>query len=228
MIRRLFFPVRITAWLGGPPVFMRLIPWRYRRARNIVERLNALITRLPLPLVDARELDGYPWCFVMPENERLYKSYIVGAFLPPVSPKVGVSQLLYVRISHPRILKQLVSPIGLPFWLARVLLPLLHGGASTLQRKEIHEACFILSGIKQVQVNGKLADWLPAQSPLFSQLCSVRCEADEWLNELHGVSHMPWFNWPRCTASDMSVWFWRQSRFGRVLDSQHYQNGTPH
>ncbi|WP_241585955.1 hypothetical protein [Rosenbergiella epipactidis] len=227
MIRRLFFPVRITVWLSGPSPSMRLKPWHYRRARNIVERLNALIMRQPLPLVDARELNNYPWCFVMPENEKSNNSYILGAFLPPVSPDVGVSQLLYVRTSHRRILRQLVSPIGLPFWLARLLLPLLHGGASTLQRKEIHEACHLLSRTRYVQVNGKLSDWLPSQSLLFSQLCCVRCEADEWLNEQHGVRHMPWRNWPCCTASDMSVWLWRQSRFGRMLDSQIIRTGHP-
>ncbi|WP_241627467.1 hypothetical protein [Rosenbergiella epipactidis] len=228
MIRRLFFPISITVWLSGPPACIRLIPWRYSRARNIVKRLNAEVASMSLPIVDARELDGYPWCFVMPENEGFYKTYIVGAFLPPISPDVDISQLLYVRLNHRSLLRQLVSPIGLPFWLARILLPLLHGGSSTLQRGEIHEACFMLSGIKHVQVNGNLTDWLPSHSPLFGQLCSIRCEADAWLNDMHGVRHMPWFDWPHCTTSDISVWFWRQSRFGRVLDSRHSQNGAPH
>lgn len=35
-----------------------------------------------------------------------------------------------------------------------------------------------------------------------------------------GVEFMPWKNWPECIQNGNSVWLWRQSRYGRIIDSK--------
>jgi len=165
--------------------------------------------------------DFHPWCFVLPPLTPRSKDYIIGAFVIFNDPSGAYSFLvLYSSVSYGWLTKNLQSNYHIAFWLARIL--------ARLSKHEIYRQDF-----SSIQV------WLRAlkrsYSPLWESMVlnekfkfknrstSLLSECAEFDYEQcidSGVEIMPWTEWPCCVQSEDYAWFWRQSRYGRITDSQ--------
>ncbi|PKH20854.1 hypothetical protein CIG19_16830 [Enterobacterales bacterium CwR94] len=213
-----FYPrVVITACLPDRPAIQK----RFERNRRLTQRFEAQLqqvnAQLAPSLLTAPAWQRYPWCFVMPDQEANRRHFFVGAFIPSsVTPNVA----LYAWVNESWLLRQLLTRESLPFWLSRALVPLLHGGAQPHQLEEVRKTCRLLQRAGQPGRRGWNRHQPDPLPELDEQLRAVRCSADEEWEEKHGVDAMPWRDWPGCIQNVDTIWLWRQSRYGKVIEAQ--------
>ncbi|MGQ8776530.1 hypothetical protein ACUTQ5_19455 [Serratia sp. NA_112.1] len=197
-------------------------PWclgRHRRPTlRIAVLLQAVIRQMEPTILASSSLVRYPWCFLAPDSAKGARSFFVGAFLPPQTTTDTPPEMLYVRVSERWLLNHLQMQVGLPLWLSRVLVPLINGPSGNLQSDEVRQACRFLQRL--LASESRIRGLRGSEVRQLENLYSMRCEADEELLGEDGVDAMPWMNWPGCIQNDESIWLWRQSRYGKVIESQ--------
>jgi len=164
--------------------------------------------------------DLYPWCFVLPPFYPKSKKYTIGA-LVMLHDSFGAHSfiILHSFVSYEWIIKDLQSNFHIAFWLARIL--------ASLSEKEIHDRDF--SSV-QMWVSALKRSYSPRWESIalnekfkFKNRCalllseSTKLDYEQDINS--GVDVMPWTDWPGCVQSEDYAWFWRQSRYGRIIDS---------
>lgn len=193
--------------------------WTFRKREDISSLLlKNIIPRMVTTLPGQTLAEDHSWCFVMPsKKDRFY----FGAFLPTVNfSEAGLVFALHCPISYPVLCRSLESNFHIAFWLSRIL--------DGYQRPE-----------SIVTDKAALQEWVGVLKHSFSPfwerllineqyrfghrsvlLLSELTGNEEKLNNDSGVEIMPWQNWPGCIQMEKKVWLWKQSRYGRIIDSQ--------
>lgn len=166
-------------------------------------------------------IDFYPWCFVLPPFYPRSKNYTIGALLM-LHDSFGAYSffVLHSQVSYEWLIKNLQSNFHIAFWLARVL--------ANISKKEIEDQDF--SSV-QAWVRALKRSYSPIWESIFlNEKFKFKGRSTLLLSELtqldyehdigSGVEMMPWTDWPGCVQSEDYAWFWRQSRYGRIIDSQ--------
>lgn len=165
--------------------------------------------------------DNYPWCFVFSTQETHPEKYYVGALM--VSQKNDSKNHLcaiFSRLSYNRLLADLERNFHLAFWQSRILAysqlksePDNNKKNTSLWISALHryysplwESLFIRKNHKFINT----CDFLLSNIHILDNQTSINS----------GVPFMPWKNWPECIQSSNTVWLWRQSRHGRIIDSK--------
>ena len=165
--------------------------------------------------------EDYPWCFILPLMQGEKKKFYIGSFI--IRKQRAASDclsVLYSVVNQEWILKNVSTNYHLAFWLSRILLVTernetsLHSHTTTkewlssliLSYSPFWEALIINERVK-----------FRYKSELLISSC---CKADEKLRSDDGVDIMPWRDWPGCVQKDDYAWIWRQSRYGRTIDSK--------
>ncbi|WP_431224279.1 hypothetical protein ACQ86O_04435 [Serratia sp. L9] len=192
---------------------------RFGQHRRTKQALHLLLQQA-LPLMASSRMKApivtpYPWCFVAPANAIRAKHYFIGAFLPETQTSTALPPVLYALVSEAWLLSQLNERDSLPFWLARVLAPFSVGC-----EVEVHRWCKLLQRMLMGRKHAISANHLRPREGLREE----RCDADFALGSEHGVDAMPWMEWPGCIQNDEIIWIWRQSRHGKVIESQKLAN----
>ncbi|WON77490.1 hypothetical protein [Serratia sp. UGAL515B_01] len=190
------------------PRFVRL-----NRGRHAVSSLLEQVTRQMAPShMTSTVFAHYPWSFAAPAPAIWPRHYVIGAFLPGTTPPVA----LYAVVSGEGLFPPLGMRDSLPFWLARTLTSPMTVVIDAKREAEIRHWCKLL---QRMLIAGR-----PALSsntlPLWEGLRDARCEADVEIGSEHGVDAMPWMEWPGCIRNEETIWIWRQSRYGKVIESQ--------
>lgn len=165
--------------------------------------MPALRPTLPGELLPER----YPWCFVLPPLRKKGRFY-TGALV-----KDGAA--FYTAASYSWLQKELATNFHIAFWLARIM---------ATQHRARSSDISVQGWLKLLQSRySPLRERLLNDSYKFSShaelLLAGLCDYDEIATEEKGVSRMPWPGWPQTIAAD-SAWLWRQSRYGKIIDSQ--------
>lgn len=209
-------PIAISTCLPAKPGLLE----RFKRHRQATPALSSLLQRaIPLmapSTVTAPAVAAYPWCFVAPADVIRGKHYFIGAFLPEVQTTAGLPAVLYALVSESWLLGQLSVRDCLPFWLARVL-ALQMTTSSAGHDAAVHHWCQLL---QRMLANRRQGRAYATRQRLREGLREARCDADFALGSEHGVDVMPWMAWPGCIQNDETIWLWRQSRHGKVIESQ--------
>lgn len=212
--------IAIVACLADKSPRLRRFARHRRTAQSVTELLQGVIRQMQPSLLAFPALTHYPWCFVAPDSTSSSRHYTIGAFLPPQCTTIGPPEMLYARVDECWLLKHLQSPVGMPLWLSRALVPLINGVARPLQNKEVRQVCHVLQRLHAPE--RRL--WKPRVSQMQARqleyLCARQCEADDHLQREYGVDAMPWMNWPGCIQHNQWIWLWRQSRHGKIIESQ--------
>ncbi|ANS44523.1 hypothetical protein [Serratia inhibens] len=200
------------------------LQWRFGRHRRTALRITSLVEtvmrQMEPSILASPAFLRYPWCFLAPDSTKGARYFFVGAFLPSQITTDVLPEMLYVRVSERWLLDHLQEHVGLPLWLSRALVPLINRPSWNQQSEEVRQACRFLQRLLASErgVWGRCV--LPTQAQQLENLYAMRCEADEELLGEHGVDAMPWMNWPGCIQHNESIWLWRQSRHGKVIESQ--------
>ncbi|EKS6740533.1 hypothetical protein NTH60_004578 [Enterobacter ludwigii] len=217
----LFSPkIKIVACLPEESSFR----YRFMRSDTICVHISAIVQeifqRMKPSYFTSVAMKRYPWCFVAPDDTHGPNYYFVGAFLPPLKKRETELTMLFSRVSESWLIPHLKSPVGLPLWLSRCLIPIINGSSPYVNHRDVRQNCFSLEhrlnssmrlGYKFVGIKHR---------PRLEKLNSVCCEADEELLNEYGVDAMPWMDWPGCVQQRSAFWIWRQSRHGKVIESQ--------
>ncbi|EXU76687.1 hypothetical protein [Erwinia mallotivora] len=199
----------------------RLFSQLRKKQENISDiLLEGIIPKMVLTLPGKNLSINHSWCFVMPAKIKKKNYFWLGAFLPEASTfEINSVFALYVCVSYPTLCENLRSNFHVAFWLSRLL--------NGTQRQE---------GIVSNRAN--LSEWIKAlqrsYSPFWEKLLNEQykfsnrselllselTDNEEKINSDNGVEIMPWKGWPGCIQTDINVWLWRQSRYGRIIDSQ--------
>lgn len=166
--------------------------------------------------------DSYPWCFVSPAYAISQRHFMVGAFLPAWQTTESQPAALYVLIKKESTIRLLqhIQNETLPFFMMRILALLAERGEQEKYKKELYRwlqrlQCMlpaIRCSRQFMYANG--ARWK------IDSLRVQHCGFDFRYKDEDGVDVMPWIDWPNCTLSSNEIWLWRQSRNGKILESQ--------
>ncbi|WP_158780612.1 hypothetical protein [Pantoea sp. BAV 3049] len=183
--------------------------------------LDEIIPQMEATLAGQHLSDTHPWCFVMPISFGKRKYYYFGAFVTGIkSSETQPVFALYSRVSYHWLRENLKSRFHVAFWLSRMLIG--------IQRQD---------GV--VSDRAALQDWIKSlrrsYSPFWESLAineqykfrnrselllSELSESEEKINSDNGIEIMPWKGWPGCIQTEGNVWLWRQTRYGKIIDSQ--------
>lgn len=193
----------------------RLLPLSRERksvAAALAERiLPAMQTTLPGQLLPG----DYPWCFVLPplgQKGRFYLGALVNDGAAHSFPA------LYAAVSPSWLQKELSSHFHLAFWLARIMTACQkqeESGSDIALKKWLNLLASHYSSLRNRLLNERYR--FSSHSAL---LLAGLCEYDERVMEAQGVDRMPWREWPECLRTGDRAWLWRQSRYGKIIDSQ--------
>jgi len=163
--------------------------------------------------------EAYPWCFVLPpcrKNGRFYVGALVRDGTPaPIKPVSA----LYAAVRYPWLQKNLATNFPLCFWLARIM------AAQQKRDSAVNQTMPLKAWISALQAHyAPLRERLLSESYRFRShsdlLLAALCEFDEIATEEKGVGRMPWLGWPEILQASSKAWLWRQSRYGKIIDSQ--------
>lgn len=193
--------------------------WRFERDRHAKQALCRLLQQAIPLMASSRVMEPavapYPWCFIAPANSIRAKHYFIGAFLPEAQTSTRLPPVLYALVNETWLINQLSTKDSLPFWLARVLAPFSVGC-----EVEVRRWCQLLQRMLKGRQHAISANRLSLREGLREE----RCDADVALGSEHGVDAMPWMEWPGCIQNNEIIWIWRQSRHGKVIESQKLAN----
>ncbi|MEE4411140.1 MULTISPECIES: T6SS protein Cts1T [unclassified Serratia (in: enterobacteria)] len=198
----------------------------FRRLGKRQREVRSLITQQILPNIGSSMLEGYlsesyPWCFVISSTARQGKYNYAGAFMVLRGEQGDASLVVvYSVVSYRWLQKNMCTEFPLTFWAARIL--------NNVQKSDFAEKNW-----------RPLWQWVKAlkrsYSPFWESfvltpawrfknhsqvLLREGAQEDYHIRSIDGVEVMPWKNWPDCIQQEASIWIWRQSRHGNILDSQ--------
>lgn len=196
------------------------LPGRAERKKTAVRLKEEVIARIGVTLPGEDIPADYPWCFVLPAANR--KDYLFGALNACEKQEESCPVFaFYAQVNQQWLSKNLQSDFHLAFWLARITLALQNKSgvihAEMTLRKWLNALQCSYAPIKEFLLNDRYKFANNADL-----LLSGLCRYDEKLTEKEGVSVMPWQGWPDCVQADKQAWLWRQSRYGKIIDSQKF------
>ena len=211
----------------------KLLSFSQKKQQKITDiLLGEVIPQMEATFAGQCLSDTHPWCFVMPVNVGKKKYYYFGALITGIeSAETQPVFALYSRVSYRWLHENLQSNFHAAFWLSRMLIG--------IQRQD---------GV--VSDRASLQDWIKSlrrsYSPFWESLAineqykfrnrselllSELSESEEKIHSDNGIEIMPWKGWPGCIQMERNVWLWRQTRYGKIIDSQkiHFrQEGKQH
>lgn len=193
---------------------------RFKAHRKIKSLMKALLNRDPAgyPLF-AQLPESYPWSFFLPDRSGKRDNCFLGALA------VGQGEQKEVFASYVALKAKQAEQLLLPhthytFWQARILAMLLNNEKSPLDYYQWRE--WLLS-LERSFFPGWRAGFFSTTNNFSNRknlLLSTCCKTDFDLSADAGVELMPWKDWPFCLRHSDKAWLWRQSRQGRIIDSQ--------
>ncbi|UIA88125.1 hypothetical protein LU631_01215 [Erwinia tracheiphila] len=192
---------------------------RFQKKQKIADALlNDIIPKIT-PTLSGQNLPiNYPWCFVMPANKD---GFCFGALLPVVSHReMKTVFALHIHISYSVLCENMKSNLHLAFWLSRILHSYQKEHIVTGTRTDLREWVKTLERSfspfwEKLLINEQFR--FRNRSEL---LLSFEGKDEGKITCDSGVDIMPWTNWPGCIRTEGKIWLWRQSRYGRIIDSQ--------
>ncbi|MDN8542906.1 hypothetical protein QZH36_15910 [Erwinia sp. BC051422] len=192
-----------------------LLPGRERKkvAAVLAEKVvPAMQMTLPGQLLPAH----YPWCFILPPLRKKGRCY-VGAL---VNSRAAGLSAIYAAVSVQWLQKELASDFHIAFWLARIMM------AQQNQDGVVNQDIYLKNWVNLLR-----SRYSPFRERLLNEryrfsyhadlLLAELSEYDRSITEEKGVGSMPWPDWPEIIQTDRKAWLWRQSRYGKIIDSQH-------
>ncbi len=215
------FCSRVTPCLPDQPALARRV-LDYRRATPEVKMLLLQVTAQMSPsILTAEAFTRYPWCFIARDRRaKKKKRYFIGAFIPPAAGESLLPGMIYTVVNEAWLLRHMTQRANLPLAMARALMPLMIRKPQTYHYQEVRRACRALPHLLVSKGNGPQHAPSAVVERLLQSLGEVQCDADAELKEQHGVDAMPWMDWPGCIRNEATIWLWRQSRYGKVVESQ--------
>lgn len=214
------YRIAIIVCLREAPSLKHFFRLNRKRNRHISMLLQRVIHKMNPSQITSAAMSRYPWCFIAPDKTLGTTHYFVGAFLPPQKETDDTFEVLYAYVNEPWLMAHLQSPVGLPLWLSRALIPLINNSTHRARHRDIRRICSFLERLLNPFkcLNTQCTNHL--EIPQLEKLSEVCCEADEELLSEYGVDAMPWMGWPGCIGHIEAIWIWRQSRHGKVIESQ--------
>ncbi|MFK8256234.1 hypothetical protein ACFL9S_00400 [Erwinia sp. AnSW2-5] len=170
---------------------------------------------------DNKIADSYPWCFVFSAKHLYRKHYYIGALT--MSKNNGNKDSLCVIFSclpYDKISAEFKKKSHIAFWQARILAT--RQGQRNDNKKNPHFSEWIKA--LQIHYSPFLESILIRKNYRFvntsESLLSNFNILDNQTSINGGVEFMPWNNWPECVQPGDFIWLWRQSRYGRIIDSR--------
>ncbi|WP_380182279.1 hypothetical protein [Kalamiella sp. sgz302252] len=189
------------------------VPALSRERKKVAAALAEKIVPAMRPTLPGQLLPkAYPWCFVLPPLGKRDRFY-VGALT--TDEKAAVSAL-YAAVSYRWLQEALATNFHPGFWLARIM---------TVQQGVAHQDRPLKSWLDLLRSHySPLREKLLNESYRFRSqsdlLLAGHGEFDDILTEDKGVGRMPWPEWPAAIRAGNQAWLWRQSRYGKIIDSQ--------
>lgn len=212
--------VAIIACLKETPSLKNFFRRNRKKNRHISTLLQGAINKMKPSQLTSAAMNQYPWCFIAPDKTLGTTHYFVGAFLPPQKENDTAFEILYAHVSELWLMAHLQSSVGLPLWLSRALIPLINNSTHRVREREVRRICSFLERLLDSSKRPRRQNINYLGVPQFVKLTEVCCEADEELISEYGVDAMPWLDWPGCIGHIEAIWIWRQSRHGKVIESQ--------
>jgi len=196
--------------------------WRRKHHRRILKFLQDMVEPEIKTLSQSNELsDSYPWCFVFSAKQLNRKHYYIGALtISKNNCNKDSLCVIFSRLPYNVIALDFKKKFHIAFWQSRILAAR-QGEMNTNKKNsqfsewikalQIHYSPFLESVLIR-----KSYRFINTSEPLLSN-CHI---LDNQIPINGGVEFMPWKNWPECIQTGNSVWLWRQSRYGRIIDSK--------
>lgn len=196
--------------------------WRKKHHRKILDFIKNTIKSDIYDLVhDNETFDSYPWCFVFSAKDLCREHYYIGALtISKNNCNKDDLCVIFSRLPYNKISEEFKKKFHIAFWQARILATR-HG-----QRNDNRKSFHFMEWIKALQIHYSpfLESVLIRKNYRFvntSESLLSNCHIlDNQISINAGVEFMPWNNWPECVQSGDFVWLWRQSRYGRIIDSK--------
>lgn len=211
--------IHISVLEEKTPLFAPLRKKRKQAAGLLREKV---IPTMTVTLADRMLPENYPWSFVVPLAGKRHKRFVTGALMksPVVTREGNQVFALGAIVTHAWLNENLLCDFPMAFWLARML--------TALQRQDDKLDDFsALQKWTKALARSYSPFW---ESLLLKEPYQFRHQADallfelredeKWIGDNQGGKIMPWQGWPACINRDDVAWLWRQSRNGRVIDSQ--------
>ena len=165
--------------------------------------------------------EDYPWCFILPLIKGKKKKFYIGSFMIRKQSTASDNlSVLYAVVSQEWILKNVSTNYHLAFWLSRILL--ITGKnevgfhAHTTTKEWLSSLIISYSPFWEALIINERFKFRHKTELLVSSFC----KDDEKIRSDDGVNIMPWRDWPGCIQRNDHAWIWRQSRYGRTIDSK--------
>lgn len=195
--------------------------WRPGRTLHLRTLSALLLNYLPgaghSELASPANTDVAVWCFVFPATVLGRKGYYYGAFRVVNQHITGV---LYVQAPLSWLGVYLKSTPSLAFWMARILILFgqdIYTNAGMKQLKSwvqsLQRSCSPFFESVAIKTRWRFAERA-------ALLIEESGAADYLYTEASGLDVLPWLNWPACIEYQHCIWFWKLSRFGKVVDSR--------
>lgn len=189
-----------------------------QRLRHEVSALLPLLVPDDATAMKQPGLSNYPWCFVMPARAADPQTYITGAVIPAAAGHLPAA--VCVVLQQKDMVQRLAGEINLPFWMMRFLALSTRNPGPQAAYQHLDADCHALLTMSRTSVWRHKRQITARQTEICSRLSEMTCEADFSLEGKTGVEFMPWRNWPECVSESHYIWFWRQNRHGKIIESQ--------
>ncbi|MGV3346086.1 hypothetical protein ACGVWS_10175 [Enterobacteriaceae bacterium LUAb1] len=193
----------ITGWYGRRPLIQEML----------ILLKQQIIPSMPASLFLTSSAKNYPCNFICSAMSIKRNQYMVGTFLPDPTAADSEPIALFSLVSHKWIQRNMAGQESLPFWLTRILTLLITEHISARRIADVREWCRLLQ-----RMSGAGRDITLHESELqCNKLRQTICDADLEFNHDDGVDTIPWQGWPDCVRSGEDIWYWRQSRYGKII-----------
>lgn len=195
--------------------------WRRKQHRIILKFLqDNILPEINKLSQDDDVSDSYPWCFVFSEKEPCKKNFYIGAMtLTKENCNKDSFCAVFSRLPYDKIEEHFKKKFHVAFWQARILAN--KQDQRNGNKKNVHFSEWIKA--LQIHYSPFLESILIRKDYRFiniSESLLSNCHIlDNQTSINGGVEFMPWKNWPECVQSGNFIWLWRQSRYGRIIDS---------
>lgn len=197
-----------------------------RRTKREKKALSAFLKSSVLPelagsFTDKWLAEDYPWCFILPLMKGKKKKFYIGSFtIKKQRSADDCLSVLYSVVNQEWILKNVTTNYHFAFWLSRILIITEKNEAGfhshTTTKEWLSSLVVSCSPFWEALIINERAKFRHKSELLISSCC----KDDEKVRSDDGVDIMPWRNWPDCIQTDEYAWIWRQSRYGRTIESK--------
>lgn len=193
----------------------RLLPVSRERKRVSAALADRIVPAIQATLPGQLIPDHFPWCFVLPPFGKKGRFY-VGALIN--RDETCLLPALYAAVSASWLQKELASNFHIAFWLARIMAA--WQGQGEARDDSVLKRWLDLLTSHYSPLRGRLLNDSYKFSSHSALLLAGLCECDETVTAENGVDRMPWRGWPDNLQAGNRAWLWRQSRYGKIIDSQ--------